>query len=397
MYQSDTDNPPVGDTLGLGSNSFELNDDKNGAIWGVMGGVKLSALTEYLCSSDARLSHTELWDFYKKLKLDDSDTKHSLELAAHRVCLGLNNGQNLIHETALQAGYMDLENSRVEKIITIEEIKLIAFPSDPREDAREMASIAGDRANCLALFKDEKSRTEIAEEKYNEKSIRSSAEFEEVFRNIQIPKGPFTDLKHLTLTQVVAYCKSSCETKHRKMDVVLLPEIIEFLGINNFPLYIRDQLQEITDIADSGFDVKCKTRKSFTILPLSRKNSFVQKSRSNSMSMNRSLSKRNMSFSRSNSKIGVESILEVPDENKPVVKGFNKAYPNGYRIGLEGSGLTGSGGGTVIQMLRETVSFGKGLIGVSFRDVVQYLQAYSAVRLQAYYRYALLDGFMCFT
>jgi hypothetical protein len=85
-------------------------------------------------------------------------------------------------------------------------------------------------------------------------------------------------------------------------------------------------------------------------------------------------------------KIGVESILEGLDENKPVITGFNKAYPNGYRIGLEGSGLTGSGGGTVIQMLRETVSFGKGLIGVAFRDVVQYLQAYAAVRLQAFYR-----------
>jgi hypothetical protein len=34
----------------------------------------------------------------------------------------------------------------------------------------------------------------------------------------------------------------------------------------------------------------------------------------------------------------------------------------------------------------ETVSFGKGLIGVSVRDVVQYLQAYSSIIIQCIYR-----------
>jgi hypothetical protein len=277
-------------------------------------------------------------------------------------------------------------NSKVEKIITLEEIKLVVFPPDPKEAAKEMAAIAGDRANCLALFKDEKSRSVAVEEKLEQKSIKASLEFEEVFKCIQVPRGPFTDLKHLSLTQVVAYCKSSCEAYHKKIDVVLLPEIIDFLGINSFPLYIRDQLKEITDRADSGFDSKStsRTRKSFSIQPLVRKNSVKSASRSNSFNMHRSPSKRNLSFALKRAESIFEDLEVVKDV--PVVSGFNKAYPNGYRIPLEGSGLAGSGGGTVIQMLRETVTFGKGLIGVGFRDVVQYLQAYSAVRLQAFYR-----------
>lgn len=379
----DTSSPlSVGAAAGFALKNLELGDDKNGGR-GVIGGVKISALTEYLCSSDARLSHTELWDLYKKLKLDDSDTENSLKLAAFHVCLGINNGRHLIYETALQTGYQELLNSKVEKIVTLEEIKLVVFHPDPKEAAIEMLAMAGDRANCLALFKDEKSRSLAVEEKLEQKSIKASLEFEEVFKCIQVPRGPFTDLKHLSLTQVVAYCKSSCEAYHKKIDVVLLPEIIDFLGINSFPLYIRDQLKEITD---SGFDSKStsRTRKSFSIQPLVRKNSVKSASRSNSFNMHRSPSKRNLSFALKRADSIFEGLEVVKDV--PLISGFNEAYPNGYRIALEGSGLAGSGGGTVIQMLRETVTFGKGLIGVGFRDVVQYLQAYSAVRLQAFYR-----------
>ena len=54
-----------------------------------------------------------------------------------------------------------------------------------------MQTLASDRANCLATFLDEKKKSYELKKALDIKKIKSSEEFEIIFKDLQLVKGAF--------------------------------------------------------------------------------------------------------------------------------------------------------------------------------------------------------------
>ena len=145
--------------------------------------------------------------------------------------------------------------------------------------------------------------------------------------------------KHAQLVGVIKYCEKSYAEMNADVDIDVSPELVTLIGLDSFPPFIQQLLNKNSDSTETKKLSAAERRQQF----LSTIDHKIMKDRF--------------------------------------------GYDGAFRIKLQGQG---KGHLPVLQLLRETVSYCKGLNGVSYRDVVEWLQAYAAIRLQSTIRLSLI-------
>ncbi len=313
----------------------ELVKDANGLLHPVrLHALQLSTLTSILCSTKVKVNHTELAVVFSKFKCSKQEILHARKVASIRLILGPNNGAGLKQAKDLKNELQKLITLD-ERLISCEEFKDAIFPADPEQRAIEEKSLEAEKMEMMNIMMEEKRKKEEAALIQEQRRIKTLNDWDNTLQSIQYVKGPLNVSKHSQLVGVIKYCERSYAEMHADVDIDISPELVTLIGLDSFPPFIQQLLNKNDDSSGPGESKK--------ISAAERRKQFLNNI-----------------------------------DGKIMKDRFG--YDGAFRIKLQGQG---NGHLTVLQLLRETVSYCKGLNGVSYRDVVEWLQAYAAIRLQS--------------
>lgn len=295
--------------------------------------IYLNALTSVLCSVKVRVVHNELPKIYSYFNCTEEDILHSRRVSAIRLLLGPNNGAGLKQAPELQAELQQLLKERDEVLVSIDELKKCVFPRDPvqlLEVEKNLQQERNELAEALILEKKKKEEVQLHNEIRKQKAL---GDWDSTLKEIQFVKGKFSVAKHQALKEVIKFAEQSVAAFHAAKDLTIPHEIIHLLGWEAFPRNIIEYLEESDKkIKDAQVQKRDSAAKKKELL-------------------------RNLEAAKANTK-------------------QRFGHDGGFRIKLQGPPFA-------LDVLRETVSYCKGLNGNSFRDVVEWLQAYASIRIQS--------------
>ncbi len=321
----------------------------------------LSALTGVLCSPGIRCTYKELPILYSNFNCSASDVFKSRQLAAIKAVLGPTNGQGLRQKDELLA---DMNRLMVdeEPLISLEQLLTAVFPADPVERKKELDSLEAEKSIYIQQMMDEKNKREATAKAIETRKAKMLDDFDESVRELQFAKGPLTFNKLKTMKDLIDYCRVSYEKAHAEIDVKVSDELVSLLGVDAFPDCVR------RSIAEAQAQMRAENAK-YAYKPGQEK----------------------PNFNKPPAKFEPIKIGKAPELTAQQKEDLAKAQRR-VRIGYEGqfrlpihnpiSGCKMS----LIPLIREVVSYGKGLSGLAYRDVVEIMQAYASTRLQARFR-----------
>ena len=314
----------------------ELLRDANGIMHPVkIQAVPLSVLTMLLCSTKVRVQHSELKAIYSKFACLGPDILHARRIAAIRLLLGPTNGKGLKQAPALLEELQVLLLERDEKLVSLDQLREATFPSDPLQRAQEEKSLEAEKRQMMELLMEERKKREEAVQIAEQRKRKTCEDFANTLAEMQYVRQPFGPKQHASLSAVVDFAVREVTAFHAEKDVSVDPEIVELLGSEAFPADYRQTGQQEQRHGD-GADKKLR----------------------------------------------MVALLEDEQQRMRSLSPYGE-----FRIRLQGHGPVGnSASQTVLELLRETVSFSKGLNGSAYRDVVEWLQAYSSIRMQSAWR-----------
>ena len=313
----------------------ELVKDANGLLHPVrLHALQLSTLTSILCSTKVKVNHTELAVVFNKFKCSKQEILHARKVASIRLILGPNNGAGLKQAKDLRNELQKLITLD-ERLITCEEFKDAIFPADPEQRALEEKGLEAEKMEMMNIMMEEKRKKEEAVLIQEQRKIKTLNDWDSTLLSLQYVKGPLNVSKHSQLVSVIKYCEKSYAEMNADVDIDISPELVALIGLDSFPPFIQQLLNRNEDSSAPGDPKK--------ISAAERRKQFLNNI-----------------------------------DGKVMKDRFG--YDGAFRIKLQGQG---KGHLTVLQLLRETVSYCRGLNGVSYRDVVEWLQAYASIRLQS--------------
>jgi hypothetical protein len=236
------------------------------------------------------------------------------------------------------------------RLVSIDELIEIIFPKDEEERQAAFLSIQENRQNELQSLVDDKKKKEEAKEKSEERQLRLVSDFEKNLEQVQFMKKNLNKVKYDEFVELIDYCKISID-KNNKLKASKAPlDLVSFIGIDAFPAIFQ-------------INYKAQNKLAFGVInPKDPLNSFFEK--------------------KENS---IESFSGYYDDlNKDINLSSQQSLRDflGLRIRLEGS----TKGISLVRLLRDTVTIGRGLSGIAYRDVVCTLQYIATTRLSSMFR-----------
>ena len=194
----------------------------------------LSALTGLLCSSSIRCTWQELSVLYGNFNCSRADVIKSRKLAAIKVVLGPNQGTGLRQRDELMNEMSKLMEDE-EMLISLEQLKDAVFPEDPKERAKELASLESEKAAYISQMVAEKEKRDAMTKAVESRKAKMISDLDESFAEIQFPKGTIHLAKLKTMKELGAYLATSYRKKHAQTDVKVSDELVQLLGLECFP------------------------------------------------------------------------------------------------------------------------------------------------------------------
>lgn len=220
------------------------------------------------------------------------------------------------------------------------------FPDDPERLKFELEMIEREKI-AKRMIEDEENKKKIAyAEIIEQRRLRSIDDWQRALSTLQYPRGPLTPQREYVFREVIEYSRYVLSVQEEASMTIIDPAIISNLGNDVF-----------------GFDDDKRE-----IVP----------------------SLETISLSFDENEVGMPS-PQTPSQKNPVDA---SRFRTNLR-GLSPEQLTEMKGKprlklmsdvSIIQLLTDAVALGKGLNGVSFKDVIELVQAFAATRIQTYFR-----------
>lgn len=359
----------------------EMVRDSSGLVHPVKhAALPLSTLLGILCSPKVRIGFNELPGILQKFDFPASEVVRARKIAAVKAILGPNNGEGIKQAMALKLELQKLTQED-EILVTLEEIRGVIFSQDPTERALEIERLEKEKDRVMSALIEEKKKKDEIKEKAEARKKKMMDDFMDCLRMIQFPRGALTVYRHSLLSSLFVYCQKAVAAYHAERDVTVSEEIVTLLGIDAFPSFIRQSLalsvkkkrkadqdmsqlkQDTASLEDDGEDERADQVPTPNVAP-------------DAMGLT-SPSQPRRKLTRTGSFLSKKSFMAQGGGIKAALAtiGFN----GNFRLKIHGPP-------TFLNLLLETVSYGKGLNGLAYRDVVEMLQAYCATRIQGIVR-----------
>lgn len=318
--------------------SFTMRNPQTGLTYTVTPkAMSLSTLTGLLCSTRVKIKHTELSGLFQTfsefgMEVTEQEIFYCRCLAAARALLShaMFAGQHLDEVIEHEIIKITTEHpSLEEKIFTLDELRDVVFAKDPIQRANQMQAVDKQRESMVQEHLEEKKRKIEANERVELRKAKAIHDFKGYLREIQFSKGVITYNRLDSLHQIINTCHKLIAEMENVAECKFPQDLVDLLGIECFPLHTRKSLMQVKAPLKTPI-----VRASSTFLDASG-SSKVKKQR-----------------------IGYEGEARIPLAGHP----------------------------TLLQIIKLTVSYGRGLRGFSYRDVVELLQAYCSTRIQSFTR-----------
>ncbi len=299
--------------------------------------LPISTLTATLCSTRVKIKHTELAGLYALFKdfglnISFEELFYSRCLAAARALLSNAQASGQPHDEKIEADITRILNEMPhleDLVVTLDEMRDVVFAKEPDARALQLEQVEKQRESMVAEHLEEKKKKVEMNERAEQRKAKATADFKSYLREIQFSKGIITIGRLDSLHQIIENCHKLIAEVESTNDVKFPPDLVDLLGIDCFPLHTRKGLSAV-------FKPSLKSP------ALKRQGSMLP-----------SPGERKM-----NARIGYEGQARIPLWGPP----------------------------SLLEVIKLAVSFGRGLRGFSYRDVVELLQSYCSTRLQAFVR-----------
>lgn len=289
--------------------------------------LKLSDLSIVLCSTKVRVNHKELVNMYTTMGIAKGLQYLARRIAALRIVSQLMMGSKNKIKRKVDVELQVLMRES-EPMTSIHELKDLVFPNIKGELDTWMVRIAEDKTKIVQdMLWEQKKRQEMIE-RAEQRMKKATADYSRALNEIQFSKGPLSIKRHAGLRSVLEYCKDAITDAQREEEVLIPKDIVNLLGEDVFPAYVN-----VSAIGGGA------------------------------------------------AKKAAPAIKRSDAHSKVLPLRFG-----GYGYFRLLLGKHGGEGYNALSNLKTVASYGRGLNGYSFRDVVEMLQAYSITRLQAFYR-----------
>lgn len=311
--------------------------------------LPLSTLVAMLCSPQVRVVHSELPGLCKKLDCTVDDVARARRIAAIRLILGPDQGKNLKQKDVLLAELNELNDGPTEKLVSGLQFKAVVFPSDAQERDKMLKTIDEERSLWIRQQVEERKKRDDLKERVETRRRKLIQDYDDAMATIQFPKGPLAPHRLQALKELIEYCEASYTRANLTQDVTVSEENVSLLGRDAFPRFVQDSPTMSGEANNTAAGKGPKLAKSDLVAKLSEEAARVHK---------------------------VNALLR------------RVGYEGQFRIMLQGRAEPGKNTKTprVLALIKEVVTYGKGLNGMAYRDVVESLQAYAVTRLASRFR-----------
>lgn len=286
-----------------------------------------STVASVLCSTRVKVGWRELQYVFGQIGITSEETFLARRVAAINLMLSLNRSTSSPIALMMKAELQELQQ-KSEKLITLEELTEVVFPKDPEERAMEFEIVKSRKQEEVRAMLDEKKRKDELKDVTEARRKRLMLDLESSLKEIQLPRNNINEIKFQAMRSLIEFCQETNAAFLEDQDTNITPEVMGFLGKEAFPKIIVEKVFE-------------KFEK--------RRKGAINKSRSISIT-------------------AIDNFSATMMLDGEVEKVKLSGPPN------------------VVALLRETVSYGKGLNGMLFKDVVAMLQCIASTELQTMFR-----------
>jgi hypothetical protein len=330
--------------------------------------LPISQLIGIVCTPKVKVYSSELDEILVSINCTPEEILLGKRIAAVRTLMGPKQGEGMNpYEVNELMKFLHSYLKTPERMITLDELMDQVFAKDPAKREVEIANIEKERDQMVVAMLETKRAKEEKTKLLEGRRLRGIESFEETLKEIQFVRAPFTFRRSYQLEDLQKYCTKIIYLKEEAEGVAELPmEHIMLIGQEYFPDTYQSRIQEWVDQqnADNASE--------------STKDSKLSKQLSAAMddAENDFLSDDEDGVAHSGH--NTTSLYVLAQQEKERMK--DKKY---CKVNLVGPP-------TYVDMLRKIVSYGRGFDGSSYRDVIELLQAYCAIRIQCMYRGAHL-------
>jgi hypothetical protein len=347
----------------------------------------LSALTGTLCSSQVRCSYKDLDALYKGFGMTDDDIFKSRRLAALRIVLGPTNGKGLRQEEELLEELRELM-SEEEPLVTQEQVMDAVFPKDPRQRQKELDSLEAEKSAFIKRMLAEKAKKEELKQAAEMRMSKMITDFDRTRAEVQFPKGPMLFNRHKTLRELISFCEKVYEDYNAAADVQVSPENITMIGFDAYPECVKRGIREEEEKMRANQEAfKASLRKKAAAAGAAGAPGSTPSKQQPVPESKREDSPESVSSTTSSGfkKDGKNRDSSTPEKSNKAADNNSRriGYDGAFRIPIHTTAVEGL---KVLGLIRQIVTYGKGLNGISYRDVIELTQAYATTRLQARFR-----------
>lgn len=389
----------------------------------------VSTLTCLLCSAKVKIGHAELMVLLDKLGIPLDEILHARKIAALNLVISYDPDCKLKETLGYKVDLQVLMRTE-EKLIALHELMQVVFPRDEEERAKELELIKSNRQAEIQAVMDEKKRKEEKKEALERRRKQLIHDFETCLDQYQIMKGRFTRDRHNEFVSLINHCVRTIAQHYENESAKISLDVMSFIGFDAFPIAIQNKMNKKKPPPTAGLKEN----------PLLKKNLMA---RNANLSINlpdgsRPSTSDGKTSARPSSVASHAMAIATAAANynntsSPRTPSSGTGTPPKSSEGSKSARLMGTlvatsaalkqsataaaakksemlvskaievvkavvtaqerweplklcGPPTVVAVLRETISFGKGLNGYPYRDVVACLQYVAVTKISAFFR-----------
>ena len=355
--------------------------------------ITLSALAYMLCSTKIKVGHEELLKMTNKLGFITPDqTFQARRVAAMQVVLAMNEETKSEHYETFKQEHWHLMKGG-EPLVSLQEFIDIIFSPDPEEREQQFALIRNSRQEQVQAMIEEKKTKATMKQRAAARKKKMIDDFTVALATIQLMKGLLTPPKVAEFLEMVEKCKVYIEKQKEDQAASVSQDLVLFLGLEAFPQIIQDLIiakreqREAAIRARRPSDMSVSTANSASN-PFSKENlakkgmttvsddeASVNSATGPPPSSHHTHHPHSHSHHREIPRVQIVPLIET-EEQKNAANARIPAYP---RVHLAGPP-------PILDVIREMVSYGRGLQGSSYRDAISVLQAVAATKMNSAFR-----------
>lgn len=357
--------------------------------------VPLSALAYILCSTRIKVGHEELQKICNRLGfITPEHAFHARQIAAVQVLLAMNDEVQSEHYEEFKQELWQLSKGG-EPLVSLQEFTDVIFPEDPEEREAQFALIRNSRQLQVQTMMDEKRTKATMKQRAAARKKQMIDDFTIALSTLQVTRSVLTQAKVTEFTEMIEKCKEYIERQKEDEAVNVPQDLVLFLGLEAFPQLIQEKI-----IAKREAREAQRRSRRFSDITASTANSERNPFSKENLAK-KIIPKSLLDDGSVRSGADLPTVAEGSTDLPPAsaADGTNR-MSHSSRVTGNGSSSSGAvrvrvpaykrvliaGPPPMLDVMKEMVSFGRGLHGLSYRESVSVLQALAATKLSSMFR-----------